>query len=198
MNDPLRTLRNEHGSIAAILHGLQHLAHALRRPGIKPDLAVFRAMIFYIDQYPERQHHPKEDRWLFTRLVERAPQTAALVAELKAEHVVGAAMVRELEEALDRFERRGPHGAAEFADTVDRYANFHWSHMRREEEVLLPLAREHLTKADLEEIERAFAGHDDPIADLREHDFDELFARIVSIAPAPIGLNEPWTRPRQS
>jgi hemerythrin-like domain-containing protein len=198
MNDPLRTLRNEHGSIAAILHGLQYLAQALRKPDVNPDLAVFRAMIYYIDQYPERQHHPKEDQWLFARLVERAPETASLVGELKAEHVVGAHMVRELEDALNRYEETAPQGANEFADTVDRYANFHWSHMRREEQVVLPLARKHLTDADLEEIEQAFAGHDDPVADLRDHDFDSLFARIVSIAPAPIGLNEPWTRPRKS
>ncbi len=192
MNDPLRTLRNEHGSIASVLHGLQHLAHKVRRGGTTPDLAVFKAMISYIDQYPERLHHPKEDQWLFARLVQRAPETATLVAELAAEHVAGARMVRELEMALERYAETLPEGGAAFADAVDRYAEFHWNHMRREEQFVLPLARQHLTPQDLEEIERAFVGDADPLAGMREHDFDALFARIVSLAPAPIGLNEPW------
>jgi hemerythrin-like domain-containing protein len=197
MKDPLRTLRNEHGSIAAVLHGLQYLSRDLRKPGVQPRLAVFRAMIYYIDAFPERFHHPKEDDWLFARLVQRAPGTAALVNELKQEHVEGGRMIRELEAALDRYEREAPAGADVFADEVDRYASFHWNHMRKEEQEILPLARKHLTEADLEEIEQAFAGHGDPIADMRERDFDALFARIVSIAPAPIGLGEPWTRPRR-
>lgn len=196
-NDPLRTLKNEHGSIAAVLHGLQHLAHLLRRPGVKPDLGVFRAMLFYIDQFPERQHHPKEDTWLFAKLVQRAPQCAALVAELQREHTECPVRVRELEAALARYEAEGPAGADAFADVVDRYADFHWRHMRREELEILPLARQHLTPEDLADIERAFEGHDDPLAGLRDKDFDALFARIVSLAPAPIGLNEPWRRAPQ-
>jgi len=195
MKDPLRTLRNEHGSIAAVLHGLQYLARELRKPGVKPQLSVFRAMIHYIDAFPERFHHPKEDDWLFARLVARAPDTIALVDDLKREHVEGARMIRELEAALDRYEREAPAGADAFADAVDRFANFHWNHMRREEQQVLPLARQHLTDTDLEEIERAFESHGDPIADLRERDFDALFARIVSLAPAPIGLGDPWKRP---
>jgi len=57
---------------------------------------------------------------------------------------------------------------------------------------VLPLAEKRLTEADWRWIEEAFAGNDDPIADLREQDFQKLYSRIVSIAPAPIGLGERW------
>ena len=40
----------------------------------------------------------------------------------------------------------------------------------------------------------AFAGNEDPIADLREEDFDKLFQRIVSLAPDPIGLGDRWKK----
>jgi hypothetical protein len=66
--------------------------------------------------------------------------------------------------------------------------------MRCEEQELLPLAEQSLGEADWAAIEAAFAGNEDPLADLRDQDFDKLFARIVSIAPAPIGLGEPWRR----
>ena len=66
--------------------------------------------------------------------------------------------------------------------------------MRCEEHELLPLAETALIEEDWEAIGAAFAGNEDPIADLRGQDFDQLFARIVSIAPAPIGLGESWKR----
>lgn len=44
-------------------------------------------MIHYIDAFPERLHHPKEDQFLFARLSERSPESRPLVEELRAEHV---------------------------------------------------------------------------------------------------------------
>lgn len=51
-----------------------------------------------------------------------------------------------------------------------------------------------LTGEDWAAIEAAFAGNDDPIADLREKDFTQLFQRIVALAPAPVGLGERWAK----
>ena len=58
----------------------------------------------------------------------------------------------------------------------------------------MPLAEQHLSAADWSVIDDAFAGNQDPIADLREKDFQVLFSRIASIAPAPVGLGEPWKK----
>ena len=83
-------------------------------------------------------------------------------------------------------------GSERFAAVVESYAQFHWNHMRREESELMPLAEKALTGDDWAAIETAFAGNDDPIADLREKDFTKLFQRIVALAPAPVGLGERW------
>jgi branched-chain amino acid transport system ATP-binding protein len=61
--------------------------------------------------------------------------------------------------------------------------------MRVEEDTLIPLAREHLTADDWKEIEAAFAGHSDPLFGAEaEAEYNNLFRRIVNIAPPPIGL----------
>ena len=195
MNKAITILRNEHRSISAVVSGLKELARMAHEATERPDFRVFRSMLRYIDEYPERLHHPKEDEYLFARLAERFPAARRLLDELTAEHVEGAKLVRELERALLFLEDRWPVGAREFREAVDRYAQFHWSHMRKEEEKVLPLAEEHLSKADWDMIGEAFAGNQDPIADLREKDFQVLFSRIASIAPAPVGLGEPWRKP---
>jgi len=192
MHNALRIIYDEHRSLSAVLSALRSLAKLAQNPRVRPDFAVFRAMIYYIDAFPERMHHPKEDRYLFARLLERDPGARELIDALQAEHVAGARLVRSLEQAMLELEQTWPRNAGRFADEVELYAQFHWNHMRREETELLPRAERALRPEDWAVIEVAFAGNEDPIADLREKDFSELFQRIVSLAPAPIGLGEPW------
>lgn len=194
MEKAIRILKDEHRSIAAVLQAMQQLARKASEPGVRPGFEVFRAMLRYIDEFPERLHHPKEDAYLFARLLERAPEADRLVVELRAEHVVGARLVRTLEQALNAFEAAGPGGAQRFAEAVDAYADFHWQHMRKEEHELLPLAEQKLKPEDWRAIGEAFAGNRDPIADLREQDFEQLYTRIVSLAPAPVGLGASWSK----
>jgi len=194
MNKAITILKDEHRSLSAVLSGLKDLARMAQEATERPDFRVFRAMLRYIDEYPERQHHPKEDRYLFARLLARAPSAQPLIDKLQAEHVDGVRRIRELERSLLFLEDRWPVGAREFRQLVDDYSRFHWDHMRREEDELLPLAVLQLDAADWDAIEKAFAGNADPIADLREKDFQALFSRIASLAPAPVGLGEPWNK----
>jgi branched-chain amino acid transport system ATP-binding protein len=190
----IQKIRDEHRSISAVLHGLKQLARDAQDPRVKPGFEALRAMIRYIDEYPERLHHPKEDEYLFARLEARAPQAKPLVAALKAEHQDGARLVRDLERALVFFEEGWPVGAREFLEAVDAYAEFHWKHMRKEESELLPLAEKHLAPEDWRAINAAFDVNQDPIAGIRERDFEALFSKIVNLAPAPLGFGERWRK----
>src|SRR6185503_11393932 len=89
MNKAIAIIHDEHRSISAVLSGLKALAQLARDPALKPEFAVFRAMIYYIDAFPERMHHPKEDLHLFARLLKRDPSAKALLDELESEHVRG-------------------------------------------------------------------------------------------------------------
>jgi hemerythrin-like domain-containing protein len=190
----IQTIRDEHRTLSAVLHGLKQLARDAQNAGVRPGFDAFRAMIRYIDEFPEKMHHPKEDEHLFARLVSRAPACVRLVDQLEEEHKQGARLVRELERALVFFEDRWPDGAREFLEKVDAYADFHWKHMRKEEQELLPLAEKHLTAEDWSKIDAAFDANVDPIEGMRERDFQALFSRIVSLAPAPIGVGAPWKK----
>ena len=194
MQQALRIIHDEHRSISAVLSGLKSLAQMARDSKLRPVFDVYRAMIYYIDVFPERMHHPKEDQYLFARLLQRDPSTRALVEGLKAEHVAGGQLVRDLEQALLAYEQTWPEGAEKFGAAVENYSQFHWKHMGKEENELLPLAQKALTAEDWDAIETAFAANEDPIADQREKDFDNLYQRIVNLAPAPIGLGDRWKK----
>ncbi|HZM35890.1 MAG TPA: hemerythrin domain-containing protein [Burkholderiales bacterium] len=180
MQTALATIRDEHRTISAVLHAMKELAREAQGPGAaKPAFPALRAMVRYIDEFPEKLHHPKEDDQLFARLVKRLPEAKALVDRLKKEHVDGARLIRDLERALLFFEDRAPEGAKEFLEAVNAYADFHWVHMRCEEQELLPLAERCLTPEDWRAISAAF---------VENPDFEKAFTRIVNLAPAPVGL----------
>jgi hemerythrin-like domain-containing protein len=190
----VRTIKDEHRTISAVLHGLRYLAQQSLDAKVQPDFDVFRAMIYYIDEFPERLHHPKEEKLLFARLVQRMPDAAALVGELHEEHLKGAKLIRDLEHELRYFEENVPGGATSFKAAVDAYADFHWNHMRKEEGKVLPLAAEHLQADDWEAISTGFSANKDPVAGVPEKEFELLFSRIASIAPDPIGFGKRWKK----
>jgi len=194
MKESIGILKDEHRSISAVLTGLKHLAEMAQDATLRPDFQVLRSMLRYIDEYPERLHHPKEDEPLFALLARRSPEARRLVDELRAEHARGAQLIREVERRLMFLEEGWPRGAAEFLATVEAYADFHWKHMRKEETQLLPLAERDLAAEDWLAIDAAFARNRDPLAGIAERDFRQLFSRIATMAPAPVGLGDQWKK----
>ena len=189
MPKALNIIRDEHRSIAAVLHGMQHLVRQIRERKTKIDPKVFRAMLYYLDTFSERMHHPKEDRFLFDPLCRRGVGFDALIIELEREHAEGGASLRRVEQCLIRYEEGGDKEFPEFAQEVDRFADGYWDHMRKEEEHVFPLAEKLFTAADWVGIDCAFGENADPLErDRDEKDFRKLFSRIVSLAPPPIGV----------
>jgi branched-chain amino acid transport system ATP-binding protein len=67
--------------------------------------------------------------------------------------------------------------------------------MDAEENELIPLAKARLTAEDWAEIDEAFLGNTDPLVGVDAgREYRELFTRIVSLAPSPIGLGPPSRR----
>jgi hemerythrin-like domain-containing protein len=185
----IRTIKDEHLSLAAVLHNMLHLIHEIRDRGAKPNFELFGTMIYYIDAFPERHHHPKEDGYLFRVLRIRHPAAKPLLDRLEGKHWTGAHKIRLLEQALTRYQHGGANEFASFAKAVEDYAAFHWNHMRSEETEVLPLAEKYLTTNDWEAIDAAFLGHADPLLGSDAGaGYQALFTRICNLAPPPIGV----------
>ena len=165
-----------------------------RGPADKPQqfFDVLRAMLFYIDEFPERLHHPKESDLLFPRVVRAAPSVANAVERLEHDHVNGEKAVRELQHLLLAWELLGEMRKPAFVEQCKRYVDFYLEHMRLEETVILPEAEKMLTDADWKDLDAAFEKNCDPLSGKYPPDpaYVRLFTRIVTKAPAPIGLGE--------
>lgn len=182
-----RIIEQEHQRLGAVIRAMLHFVRGIGDGDAAPPFKVFRAMLLYIADFPEKMHHPKEDG-LFSLLQKRTASVDDTIAELEAQHGQGEALVRKLEHELTRYELQGGTAADTFFKAVEDYAAFYFGHMRMEEEIILPAIDQFLTPEDWYEADRAFAVNECS-ADMES--FEKLFSMIANITPAPIGLGEP-------
>jgi hemerythrin-like domain-containing protein len=188
-NAAIDIIMDEHRSLAAVLHGLRHLVREMRDRGKAPDFRLLGAMLYYLDAFSEKLHNPKESTYLFARLRQRTHEADSVLELLDRQHADSSQLGRDLEHALARLEAGMPDGLPLFSSAVDRLMEEAWQHMATEEKVLIPLARQYLHPDDWAEIARAFGENGDPRFGVEpDHEFRDLFSRIVNLAPPPIGV----------
>ncbi|WP_439589239.1 hemerythrin domain-containing protein [Hydrogenophaga sp.] len=194
--EALHVIRDEHAGLAAMLQSLLQMIQRGPEPAGKDQHELFfdvlRAMLFYIGEFPEKLHHPKESDLLFPRLARAAPQVMATIEQLERDHMAGESKVKELMHLLMAWEYLGETRRPAFEAEARSYVAFYLEHMRLEESVVLPEAERSLDDGDWHALDVAFATNRDPLNRRipRDPQFDRLFTRIVMCAPAPVGLGE--------
>lgn len=185
----LDALWNEHRSIAVVLHAMEYLVREQRTHRAKVNPAVFRAMLYYLDVFPERMHHPKEEDYLFTAVRRKTSEADAILDELRREHDSGAHTIRDLEQDLLRYEEGGEKEFEHFAAAVEQFVAGYRQHMRKEEDGVMPIARRVLNAQDWADINRAWAENRDPLTGVEaDKEYEQVLDRIVRLAPPPIGV----------
>jgi hemerythrin-like domain-containing protein len=185
----LAIIRDEHAALAAMLKSIPMLLDQHRRKGGEMPFDVLRAMMLYIDEFPEKLHHTKESQLLFPKIRQRSEAAGAVLDRLDRDHERGERAIRELEHDLLAYEVLGEPRREAFEEALRRYVDAYLEHMRLEETEILPLAERVLSAADWAELDAAFQANKDPLTGHPPDDiYRPLFKRIVMTAPAPIGL----------
>lgn len=185
-------IQNEHARIAAVLHTFEHLADDLARVGEQPDLSPFEAILDYLESFPARYHHPKEEQYLFVALEDAVPELRPVLQQLRQQHDEGERRLTGLSRALERLRADPRDGIDAFRRTVAEYTALEREHMRLEEREVLPAAKQ-LGAAELARLEEAFSGHTDPLfSPTRHQKYRDLYSHILAVTPAPYGLANAW------
>ena len=149
----VETLRDEHRSIAAVLQGMLYLVRERREHGRNVDSRIFRAMLYYLDVFPGRTHHPKEEAVLFEALRCRSRAIDSVLDELTGEHETLERGIGQLEQLLLRYVEGGDAEFPAFATHAERYANEYLEHLCKEEDLVLPYALKVLSAEDWDEMD---------------------------------------------
>lgn len=85
MSQVIEALERDHANIARLLELLESEILAIG-VGKTPDYPLLQDVMCYLQQYPGRFHHPKEDL-IFAQLLKREPGAKADVDALLQEHI---------------------------------------------------------------------------------------------------------------
>ena len=186
----LQTIRDEHASLAAMLQSMRLMVEKGPSDDHRQFFNVLRAMLFYIDEFPERLHHPKESNLLFPKVVKLAPKTMGAVDKLERDHMRSEKSARGLQHMLLAWELLGQGRRGAFEEAMGQYIDAYLEHMNLEENVILPEAERCFSEEDWKLLDAAFAENADPLTGQYRptKTYEKLFTLIVTRAPSPIGL----------
>ena len=182
----LNIIRDEHASLAAMLGVMVDMVHQGPGESRRTFFDVLRAMLFYIDEYPERLHHPKESRLLFPMVLKHSKAVMGAIDKLERDHQYSERAARELQHLLLSWELLGTTRKAAFVEAFEQYVRFYREHMALEEDVILPEALKVLSPEDWAELDRVFAENEDPLTGKfpPKAEYEGLFSTIVARLPA--------------
>ena len=172
-----------------MLQSILNLLSQHRRDDTLSDFSVLRAMLSYVDEFPEKRHLRKVTELLFPKLRARAPQAGPVLDQLNGEHASGEKSIQHLGHMLMGFEMVGKPRRQAFGQAAEGYVSFYLGHMELEEQNGLPVFETVLSNADSAAFDQAFAGNRDPLTGHEAvANYPALFTPIVNIVPAPVGL----------
>jgi hemerythrin-like domain-containing protein len=179
-------IQEEHEHLSSIMERMLSFVRTLEEVNTNVDLSVFRAMLYYIGQYPERVHHPKEDQYLFAKIKDRTHQLDTELDHLSEQHSKGELLAHRLLNALHAYEFGGIEALPHFRTLVEQYTHFYYAHMRMEEERIIPVALQVLNDADWNIIDNAFLENRKMMdEDGQRYHYDQLYSRIMGATPGP-------------
>lgn len=179
MDKAIAIIEDEHRSLAAVLHTAKQLLDESEADGSQPDFGVLDLVVFYIKKFPEAQHHPKEDLYLFDCLRKRTHEVDEVLALLQQHHV-DCTLLNELTQALAAYKGGQADARSRFALALDAFCKAEFQHMTVEERTILPVARKHLERADWIQIAAAFSENNTPGPDnVTDSLFKGIFSRLM-------------------
>ena len=181
----LSVIEDEHRSIAVVVRGMLDLVQQGDEPDGSLDIRSLEAMLTYLQTFPLQKHHPKEERFMHRWLRQRAPESEKVLLELEAQHVREHALVNEAVRLVNDVKSGNSASNQALKDQIRTLGDAVWTHMRLEESVVLPLAKERFEESDWNEVAVAFESNNDPsFGDLPSAEFRRLFTRIANLLPA--------------
>ncbi|MGE5623751.1 MAG: hemerythrin domain-containing protein [Methanocella sp.] len=153
---PTETLKHEHRVIEKMLDVVEATAGRLQS-GRVVDAEIFAQAADFFRSFADRCHHGKEERHLFTKLVEKGlPRESGPIAVMLAEHDQGRAHVRTLAEAAARLEAGDQTATAGLLRHALAYVELLRAHIQKEDRILFPLADRVLSEAEQEALAETF------------------------------------------
>lgn len=142
MNKPTQDLVDEHSGIMLMLKIMDKVAVRLHQ-GDAVSMDHLQKIAEFLKNFADNCHHGKEEGILFPELMKN-PENITLLNELLGEHKTGRDYIRGINESLVSFKPGNPD-ATHIAINFEGYIALLTSHIRKENDLLFPVADRELS-----------------------------------------------------
>lgn len=148
-----RELAIEHGSIMLMLLVMKAVAARLKNDG-KVETAHLRKILGFLRIFADKCHHGKEEGILFPELF-RISANRRVVNQLLGEHQAGRDYIRGIADSVSQYKPGSPE-AYHIAVNSEEYVRLLVKHIKKENQVLFPLADRQLPARIQSKMEKSF------------------------------------------
>lgn len=156
--EPIQFLEREHRTIERVLETLDQYAasqSSASTAGSQKDLLQF---VEFIRQFADRIHHGKEERILFEQMVQAGfPRSSGPLAVMVHEHDQARGLVRALHTLGEKESPWSEVDRRRVKEVCAAYTSLLRQHIRKEDEILYPMALSRLGPEALDAVADAFA-----------------------------------------
>ncbi|NMM64247.1 hemerythrin domain-containing protein [Clostridium sp. P21] len=151
--DGIVLMVGEHKNIKRMLKVIRKACIGVMN-GKEIDFKDFESIIDFVRNYADKHHHGKEEKILFTRMVDEIGGAAEKLVKfgMLVEHDFGRMYIKDLEEALGKAKTGDDEAKLDVIANAVSYANLLSRHIDREDNVAYPFAKRALCEETLNKI----------------------------------------------
>ncbi len=165
MSRAIDDLKHEHDAIQAALKILESFERRTSA-GEPVDTGDLSAFLGFLKEFADKCHHGKEEGILFPALVSAGlPAQTGPIGVLLDDHVQGRGWIAQMESSLTPA-----LDPARFAQAAHGYRDLLQAHIRKENEVLFPMAEQMLKPDQLDSLFERFEAHEEQVIGAGRHE----------------------------
>ena len=161
MPEIINQLQIDHQNISRLLRLLEEQTANLEA-GEYTDLQLIADIMHYFVNYPDVQHHPREDL-IFSAIKGKAADLDYLIEEIEQEHKSMAEDSIRIQEEISQMQGNAIISREKIVTHLKNYIKIYYSHIEKEEGTLFSQAQNLLTESDWERIDSEMMFVDDPL-----------------------------------
>jgi len=155
--DAIDLLMDEHQLILRALDALDAFV-AKQARGVGDDRAELSRFVRFIREFADLRHHGKEENFLFEAMIAAGfPRDAGPIAVMLMDHAAGRAHVAAMAGKADQAVPWSDPDRTAMAEASLGYSSLLRGHIRKEDQILYPMARQRLPQGVLARVDRECA-----------------------------------------
>lgn len=154
--NPIYELKREHDSILIVLSAMKRLATEILK-NKQVDLFRIAQIIEFLKTYIDHCHHDKEEEILFPSLSEsNPPWLTDTLHLLMDEHIIARGYIKSIEANLHEYLAGHAYAIESLATSMLHFITLEETHIKTENQAILPLAEKYFNRLKLESISLDF------------------------------------------